>query len=77
MTSMNVSLPERLRDFVDVRVREGSYGSTRAYVLDLIRRDQDRRRLRADLLQGAGSPVGPMVDTDYFASLREQARGDN
>ena len=50
MSAMNVSLPAKLREFVDTRVREGSYGSAGEYVNDLIRRDRDRRRLRAILL---------------------------
>ena len=73
---MNVSLPAKLREFVDTRVREGSYGSAGEYVNDLIRRDRDRRRLRAILLDGAISPVGATADADYFAGLREQARDD-
>ena len=72
---MNVSLPAKLRDFVATRVQEGSYGSSSEYVRDLIRRDRDRRRLRAVLLEGAGAPADATADADYFAVLRERARG--
>ena len=77
MTTMNVSLPMRLKEFVDAQVDEGGYGSTSEYVRDLIRRDQDRRRLRAALLEGAGAPIDATADAAYFASLRERARGDD
>ena len=76
MTTMNVSLPAKLREFVDTQVDEGGYGSTSEYVRDLIRRDQDRRRLRATLLEGAVAPVAAVADAAYFLGLRERARGD-
>lgn len=76
MTTMNVSLPEELKTFVDSQVDLGHYGSTSEYVRDLIRRDHDRRRLRAALLEGARAPVAGTADAAYFASLRHQARAD-
>ncbi len=74
MTTMNVSLPDELRSFVDAQVNEGNYGSTSEYVRELIRRDHDRRQLRAALLEGARAPVTATAETAYFASLRDQAR---
>ena len=68
---MNVSLPDEMRTFVDEQVDEGRYGSTSEYVRALIRRDQDRHRLRNALLAGAESPAGPLADTGYFAGLRQ------
>jgi len=69
---MNVSLPEELRAFVDEQVGEGRYGSTSEYVRDLIRRDQDRQRLRTLLLAGATSDLGPVADADLFSQLRSR-----
>ena len=40
-------------------------------------RDQDRRWLRATLLEGADAPVDATADADYFVSLRVRARGDD
>jgi antitoxin ParD1/3/4 len=74
MSTMNVSLPDDLKSFVDERVGHGGFGSTSEYVRDLIRRDQDRERLRVLLLDGAASPPGPIADGPYFESLR--APGD-
>jgi antitoxin ParD1/3/4 len=71
-----VSLPDELKSFVDDRVDDGGYGSTSEYVRDLIRRDQDRDRLRRLLLDGAGSPPGPVADDAYFAALRRHVRSD-
>ena len=52
MASMNISLPDPLRDYVQDRIDSGRYASVSDYVRDLIRRDQaeiddERRWLRA------------------------------
>lgn len=75
VTTMNVSLPDSLKAFVEERVVEQGYGTSSEYVRDLIRRDQDRRRLRSLLLDGAEStPSGP-VDAGYFDALRDRIGG--
>ena len=74
MTTMNVSLPDELRAFVDHQVNEGSFGSTSEYVRELIRRDFERRQLRAALLEGARSSITANADAAYFGALRDQAR---
>lgn len=74
MSTMNVSLPDELKSFVDERVGAGGFGSTSEYVRDLIRRDQERERLRGLLLDGAASPPGPIADGSYFESLRDRVR---
>ena len=56
MTTMNISLPEVLRSFVDDQVGARGYGTSSEYVHDLIRKDRDRQRLRSLLLEGAASP---------------------
>src|SRR3546814_10216152 len=40
MATMNVSLPDPLRDYVQNRIDSGQYASVSDYVRDLIRRDQ-------------------------------------
>jgi antitoxin ParD1/3/4 len=74
MSTMNVSLPDELKSFVDERVGVGGFGSTSEYVRDLIRRDQERERIRGLLLDGAASPPGPIADSSYFESLRDRVR---
>ena len=70
MTTMNVSLPEELKAFVDSQAERGGYGSTSEFVRDLVRREQDRQQLRALLLDGASSPTGPIAGQGYFSALR-------
>lgn len=72
MSTMNISLPETLKAFVDSQITERGYGSSSEYVRDLIRKDQDVQRLRRLLLDGAESPPGVVADADYFDSLRKR-----
>lgn len=74
MTTMNISLPEELKDFVDEQVKRG-YGTSSEYVRELIRKDQDQLRLRELLLAGAASQPTSAADATYFKRLRNRARG--
>ncbi len=67
---MNISLPEALKTFVDEQVSGRGYGTSSEYVRELIRKDQDRQRLRNLLLDGGASPPGAKADADYFDALR-------
>jgi antitoxin ParD1/3/4 len=74
MGTMNISLPDSMRAFVDKQVFERGYGTSSEYVRELIRRDQDRQHLRELLLEGAASAPTAPVDDDYFEGLRKQVR---
>ena len=73
MPTLNVSLPESLRAFVEEQVSQRRYGTTSEYVRDLIRRDHDRQYLRDLLLAGATSEPGPVADGRYFDEFRDEA----
>ena len=72
MSTMNISLPESLKSFVDEQVSSRGFGTSSEYVRELIRKDQERLQLRALLLAGAGSPPAATADTAYFADLRDR-----
>ncbi|MCQ4296305.1 type II toxin-antitoxin system ParD family antitoxin [Pseudomonas stutzeri] len=74
MSTMNISLPETLKSFVDEQVNQRGYGTSSEYVRELIRKDQDRQHLRGLLLAGAASAPTVPVDADYFESLRDRVR---
>jgi antitoxin ParD1/3/4 len=74
MSTMNVSLPEAMKSFVDEQVVERGYGTSSEYVRELIRKDQQRRQLRTLLLQGGLSAPAAEADRAYFESLRERVR---
>ncbi len=77
MSTMNISLPDALKSFVDEQVSQRGYGTSSEYVRELIRKDQDRQRLRNLLLEGAASaPAAPAApaDDNYFEALRNRVR---
>ena len=74
MSTMNISLPEALKTFVDQQVSARGYGTSSEYVRELIRKDQETQHLRALLLHGAASPSGDPVDAAYFDDLRTRVR---
>lgn len=60
-TTMNISLPDTLKAFVDQRVADRGYGSHSEYVRDLVRKDEmeaAKDELRAKLADGLASPPG-------------------
>ena len=74
MTTMNISLPDSLKAFVDEQVSQRGFGTSSEYVRELIRRDEDRLRLRSLLLAGASSEPTAPVGNDYFDGLRKRVR---
>ena len=74
MSTMNISLPDSLKSFVDEQVSERGFGTSSEYVRELIRKDQDRQRLRGLLLAGAASAPGSPANATYFEGLRDRVR---
>jgi antitoxin ParD1/3/4 len=72
MSTMNISLPDTLKAFVDQQVNVRGYGTSSEYVRELIRKDQDIQRLREMLLDGARSAATAPVDAGYFQGLRNR-----
>jgi len=73
MRTMNISLPDTLKSFVDEQDSQRGYSSSE-YVRELIRKDQDRQRLRGLLLAGAASNPEAPVDGSYFSGLRDRVQ---
>jgi antitoxin ParD1/3/4 len=74
MTTMNISLPDTLKDFVDHQVQERGYSTSSEYVRDLIRNDQVRQaeqRLAALILEGLESGPAIPVNEAYWNSKRD------
>ena len=75
MSTMNISLPDGLKEFVDTQVGSRGFGTSSEYVRELIRKDQDRQQLRGLLLAGAQSAPTAPVDAAYFDALRKRISG--
>ena len=61
MATMNVSLPDPMKDWVEAQARTGRYSNASDYVRDLIRRDQERAtkiaRMQELLTEGLASGI--------------------
>ena len=74
MTTMNISLPDAMKAFVDAQIKERGYGTSSEYIRDLIRGDQIRQaeqRLASLMLEGLESGPAIPVDEAYWDGKRE------
>lgn len=75
MASLNISLPQSLKDFVESQVSEGGYSTPSEYLRELLRNDQRRRaddRLEALLLEGLQSGEPIQITPEYWETKRRQ-----
>ncbi len=81
MTSLNISLPEPLKQYVERQVASGDWGTPSEYVRELIRQDKERRliNLEQELVAAAKGPkieipVAEIRRKGLIPALRERAR---
>ena len=81
MTSLNISLPEALKEYIEGQVASGDWGTPSEYVRELIRQDKERRL--SDLEQDlAAASKGPTIELPLaeirrkglISALRERTR---
>ncbi|MDN5753312.1 MAG: type II toxin-antitoxin system ParD family antitoxin [Nitrosospira sp.] len=75
MQSMNISLPEPLKQFVDGQIAQGRYSSVSEYVRELIRADEKRKaeeQLETLLLEGLQGEEAAFTCADWQA-IRQEA----
>ena len=79
MATMNVSLPDAMKEWVEAQARSGRYSNASDYVRDLVRRDQERARVIAELQtlisQGIDSGVSDRSMGDIRVAARAAALG--
>jgi antitoxin ParD1/3/4 len=76
MQTMNISLPDQLKEFVDDQVGSGRYSSVSEYVRDLIRDDEKRKaqkKLEAMLMEGIQSGKPTEMTRQDWADIRQEA----
>jgi antitoxin ParD1/3/4 len=76
MQTMNISLPEQLKEFVDHQVGSGRYSSVSEYVRDLIRDDEKRKaqdKLEALLVEGIQSSGPTEMTRQDWDEIRREA----
>lgn len=77
MATMNVSLPDPMKDWVEDQMKDGRFANTSDYVRHLIRRDQERAeaiaRLQAEIDRGVTSDAEPFD----FAAFKVRMRAEH
>lgn len=74
MQSMNISLPDPLKQFVDGQIAQGRYSSASEYIRELIRADEKRKaeeQLEAKLLEGLSSSESELTAEDWSDIRKE------
>ncbi len=75
MATMNISLPDPMRDWVESQTNSGQYSNNSDYIRDLIRKDQQRAKkleaLQQAITNGYESGGAGKLDMD---SIKKKAR---
>jgi antitoxin ParD1/3/4 len=78
MATMNISLPDKMKQWVEDQVATGRYGNSSDYVRDLVRRDQERAEARDKLQQmvddALASGISDMGRDELLARMRLKAK---
>lgn len=73
MATMNISLPDPMREWVEHRVRGGQYANVSDYVRDLIRHDHERQQaLERALIEGEASGISRRSVREIIAGAKSQ-----
>jgi len=73
MVTMNVSLPEAMKSWVESHARSGRYSNSSDYVRDLIRRDQDQAAMIANMQARVTEGINSGIGNHSMDELREIA----
>jgi antitoxin ParD1/3/4 len=74
MATMNVSLPDPMKAWVEDQAKGGKYGNASDYVRDLIRKDQDRQSKIAQFQKLITEGIESGVSTRTMEELLAEAR---
>lgn len=74
MATMNVSLPDAMKDWVEAQAQSGRYGNASDYVRDLIRHDQERKDKIAHMQTLVDEALESGISDKSIAEILKQAR---
>lgn len=77
MATMNISLPDKMKEWVEAQVATGRYANASDYVRDLVRRDERRTavaQLQAEVDKGFASGFREWSPEDLLDHVRSEAR---
>ena len=73
MVTMNISLPEPMKDFVEAQARDGQFANVSDYVRDLIRRDQEMKDKIVQMQSRVDEARASGISTDTMEDIRVRA----
>lgn len=78
MATMNISLPDQMREWVEAQAKSGRYGNASDYMRDLIRHDQEREAKIAHMQklvdEAIASGISDKTAEEVIAIARAKAR---
>lgn len=75
MTTLNISLPESMREFIDQQIQSGGYSTASEYIRHLIRIDQEKaekKQIEKLLLEGLNSGEAVEINDDWWSQKRTE-----
>jgi antitoxin ParD1/3/4 len=76
MATMNISLPQQMKAWVEAQSEDGKYGNSSDFVRDLIRREQVRKEkiahVQAMVDEGIASGLSELSMEELFESAKAQ-----
>ncbi len=75
MATLNISIPDAMREWIDAQVESGAYANASDYIRDLIRHDQRHRdRVRLALIEGEKSGASKRCVTDIARETKRRMK---
>jgi antitoxin ParD1/3/4 len=78
MATMNVSIPDQMREWVETQIESGHYSNASDYIRDLIRRDQEFKDKREALIQalktGEKSGIAKRTIDEIWKEVKTRTR---
>ncbi len=75
MATLNISMPQAMRDWIDSQIEGGEYANASDYIRDLIRHDQrERDALRLALIEGEKSGTSNRSVTEIARATKRRLK---
>ncbi len=78
MTTVTISLPDSLKEFIDHQLATKGYGNVSEYFRSLLReaqKEEEDARLEALLLEGLANGENIPLTPEFWKDLKAEARG--
>jgi len=73
MSTLNISLPESMREFINQQIKQGGYSTASEYIHNLIQQDQEKtekKQFEQLLLEGLNSGETMEMTDDWWSQKK-------